>query len=129
MLVAPVPGKQVGEVSFMAGQADKDIFKPCPGFYAGRLARGEQRVDDGGADGAIVVPAEQEVLPVQGKRPDGILHEVAVDAEASVVHIAAQSGKKRQRKADRLPDAAEKLIHMDGFAGRGCRRVCRRLKD
>ena len=120
----------------MAGQADKDIFKPCPGFYAGRLARGEQRVDDGGADGddggadgAIVVPAEQEVLPVQGKRPDGILHEVAVDAEASVVHIAAQSGKKRQRKADRLPDAAEKLIHMDGFAGRGCRRVCRRLKD
>ena len=53
-----------------------------------------------------MVPAEQEVLPAQGKRPDGILHEVVVDAEASVVHIVAQSGKQRQRIADGLPDAA-----------------------
>ena len=73
MLVAPVPGKQVGEVSFMAGQADKDILKPCPGFYAGRLARGEQRVDDGGADGCVVVAGEEIVLAAKGQRPDGVL--------------------------------------------------------
>ena len=97
MLVAPVPGKQVGEVSFMAGQADKDIFKPCPGFYAGRFARGEQRVDDGGADGCVVVAGEEIVLAAKGQRPDGVLDAVVVDVVPPVENIATQARKQRVR--------------------------------
>lgn len=97
MLVAPVPGKQVGNVSFMAGQADKDIFKPCPGFYAGRLARGEQRVDDGGADGCVVVAGEEIVLAAKGQRPDGVLDAVVVDVVPPVEDVATQARKQRVR--------------------------------
>ena len=55
---------------------------------------------------ASSTPAEQEVLPAQGQRPDGILHKVVVDAEASVVHITAQSREKWQRVAYRFSHPA-----------------------
>ena len=43
----------------MAGEAGKDIFQPGPSLDICRLAAAEQRVDDGGADGRIVVDGEQ----------------------------------------------------------------------
>ena len=107
--LCPLVGKEFPEgftVVFIAGDTQQHILYPRAGIHAPRLAGVHQGVDDGRTDGGIVVPAEQEVLPAQGQRPDGILHEVVVNAEASVVHIAAQSGEQRQCIADGLPDAA-----------------------
>ena len=53
-----------------------------------------------------MISTEQEVLPAQGQRPNGILHKVIVDTEAAVVHVAAQPRQKRERVTDGLPDAA-----------------------
>ena len=76
-------------------QADQDVFEPRPGFYAGCLAGGEQRVDDGGADGCVVVAGEEIVLAAKGQRPDGVLDAVVVDAVPSVEDVAAQARKQR----------------------------------
>ncbi len=97
MLVAPVLGKQVGKVSFMAGEAGKDIFQPGPGLDICRLAAAEQRVDDGGADGCVVVAGEEIVLAAKGQRPDGVLDAVVVDVVPPVENIAAQARKQRVR--------------------------------
>ena len=106
-LFRPLVGQEFTEgfaVILVSGDP-KDILHLFTRVNVQCLATVHQGVDDGGTYRSIVVPAEQEVLPAQGQRPDGILHKVVVDAEAAVVHIAAQPWQQRKRITDGLPDA------------------------
>ena len=93
-------------VVLVPGYPEQDILLPFTRIDVQSLAAVLQEVDYGGTCGGIVVPAEQEVLPAQGQRPDGILHKVVVDTEAAVVHIAAQPRQTQKCMADGFPDAA-----------------------
>ncbi len=64
-----------------------------------------------------MISAEQVVLPSKRKRPDGILDQVVVDQEATVVHITAQPWQKREgvlegfTNAAVFGDLARSLVH------------------
>lgn len=109
-LFCPLVGQEFTEglpvVLLVPGHPEQGILHPFTRIDVQSLATVHQGVGDGGAYGGIVVPAEQEVLPAQGQRPDGILHKVVVDTEAPVVHITAQPRQKRKCIADGFPDAA-----------------------
>ena len=108
-LFRPLVGQEVPEgcpVILVAGDPEQDILHPFTRVNVQGLATVHQGVDDGSSCRGIVISTEQEALPAQGQRPDRILHEVIVNAEAAVVHIAAQPGQQRKRVTDGLPDAA-----------------------
>ena len=93
-------------VVLVTGDPEQDILHPFTRVHVQGLATVRQGVYDGSTYCSIVVSTEQEVLPAQGQRPDGVLHKVVVDAEAAVVHVAAQPWQQGQSIADGLPDAA-----------------------
>ena len=92
-------------VVLVPGYPEQDILHPFTWINVQGLATVHQGVDDGSTHRSIVVPAEQVVLPSQGQRPDSILHKVVVNAEAPVIHIAAQAWQKRERITDGFSDA------------------------
>ena len=92
-LLCPLIGQEVAEnvsVILVPGDTEHHVLHPFTRVYAHGFATAHQRVYDGGTDGSIVIPAEQEVLSSQGQRSDGILHKVVVNAEAPVIHIATK---------------------------------------
>lgn len=62
----------------------QDILEPLQGVNAGGLAGSEEGVDDGRADGGVVVAAEEIVLAAEGQRADSVLHAVVVDVVPAV---------------------------------------------
>ena len=108
-LFSPLVGQEFTEgfaIILVTGDPEQDILHPFTRVNVQCLATVHQGVDDGGTYRSIVVPTEQEVLPAQGQWPDGVLHEIVVNAEAAVVHVAAQARQQRKRITDGLPDAA-----------------------
>lgn len=97
------------------GYPEQDILQPFTQIDVQGFATVHQGVNDGGACGGIVVPAEQEILPAQGQRPDGILHKVVVDTEAAVVHIAAQPRQKDDRIGFLLTSLLQLIAYDAGF--------------
>ena len=99
-LFCPLVGQEFTEgfaVVLVSGDPKKDILHPFTRVNVQCLATVHQGVDDGGTYRSIVVPTEQEVLSTQGQWPDGVLHEIVVNAEAAVVHVAAQARQQRKR--------------------------------
>lgn len=76
----------------MSRQANQDVLQPRPGFYTGRLARGEQRVDDGGADSCVVVARALPILDfgLNLSATDGIEDEAAFLLTEHLHHVPAR---------------------------------------
>lgn len=85
----PSGGKEILPGAFVSGDAAKDIGMPRSDIDPSSLAGGDEGVCDGGPHGRGMVPGEQEVLPPQGQRPDGILDAIVVDVVAAVQDVAA----------------------------------------
>lgn len=66
------------------------------------LAHGEQRVDDGFALDGIVTSGNKIILPAKRNGTDGILDEVIVDLQPSVVQIGRKLRPANERITDRF---------------------------
>ena len=82
----------------MSRQTNHDVLQPCPDFDAGGLTGREEGVDDGCADGSVVIAGKEIVLAPQGQRPDGILDSVVVDVVSeSPSRIITETDKSYSR--------------------------------
>ena len=69
----PVAGQQLFDVLF-GWDSREDSLQPSPRVDVGSLAAREERVDDGGAQGCVMIAAEE----LQRQRPDGSFCEEGV---------------------------------------------------
>ena len=80
----------VESIDRMRADTLEDITQPFPGIDPLDLTASEEGIHHGGSLSPLVGTGEQVVLAAQGQRADGVLDEIVVDLQATVVEVGGQ---------------------------------------
>lgn len=98
--------RQIHLVELVVWDLSQHVLHPGPRVNIGSLAGAYERIYDCRTIRRCVIATEQIVAPAQSQRSDGILNEIVVNVDSTVVLIARQPGQQGVRVFDRFTHLA-----------------------